>query len=253
MTLLDANCAVGQRMSPTPGELYHPTDLKGELKRVGIAEALVYHFFAKEGSPAIGNQRLMTEVIAHHSNLYPCWVLLPEGAGEMGPVDLLVAQMRQAEVKAVRMFPLFHSFQFNQRVCGSLLSILAKRRIPLIVDYEGQVGTGFNHWDDLAGVLAHYPNLPLILAEPTYSSQRDLYPLLAAFPNLYIDISLFCAHGGIEDLCARFGAERLIFGSGLPTRSAGPPLAMLFYAEINDADKANISGGNLRRLMSVLE
>ena len=247
--LFDANCAVGQRMSPSPGELYRPVELIEELDRVGIKEALVYHMFAKEGSPAVGNKRLMEEIIPLFPQLHPCWVLLPDGTGEMESVEAIIGRMAETRVRVARMFPVFHAFQLNQRVCGSVLSALEDKRIPLIVDYDGQIGADFMRWDELAQVLEHYSNLPLILAEPTYSCQRNLYPLLATYPNLTIDISLFCAHGGIEDLCVHFGAERLIFGTGMPIHAPGPALTMLLYANVSQAEKTLIGSENLHRLM----
>ena len=105
----DGNCGVGQRMTPGPLEWYHPAGLTAELERIGIGKALVYHFFAKEASPQIGNQRLMEEIIPQSPSLHPCWVLLPEGTKEMEPIEQIVARMSEARVGAARMFPVFQA------------------------------------------------------------------------------------------------------------------------------------------------
>ncbi len=55
---------------------------------------------------------------------------------------------------------------------------------------------------------------------------------------------------GIEEICRRFGARRLLFGTGLPFTEAGPSIAQITYAEISDADKRSIAGDNLRKLLA---
>ena len=59
----------------------------------------------------------------------------------------------------------------------------------------------------------------------------------------------FGLFAGLEDFTQRFGAERLIFGTGLPEFAGSGCVAQLLYAEIDDAQKQLIAGGNLKRIM----
>jgi hypothetical protein len=45
------------------------------------------------------------------------------------------------------------------------------------------------------------------------------------------------------------GAGRLIFGSFLPVSDPLVPLGLILDAEMSEADRALIAGGNLRRLI----
>ncbi len=45
------------------------------------------------------------------------------------------------------------------------------------------------------------------------------------------------------------GAERIVFGSHLPSRSLGTELGKVLAAEISEADKRLILGENYRRLL----
>ena len=47
------------------------------------------------------------------------------------------------------------------------------------------------------------------------------------------------------------GAERIVFGSHLPSRSLGTELAKVVGAEISEADKRLILGQNYRNLLNV--
>jgi predicted TIM-barrel fold metal-dependent hydrolase len=48
----------------------------------------------------------------------------------------------------------------------------------------------------------------------------------------------------------RFGNERLLFGTGLPSCDPGGPIARVYYTHGSDADLAAIAHGNLERLLS---
>ena len=53
-----------------------------------------------------------------------------------------------------------------------------------------------------------------------------------------------------QEITRRFGAKRLLFGSGLPVTEAGTSIAQIAYADISDADKRLIAGDNLRALLA---
>ena len=76
------------------------------------------------------------------------------------------------------------------------------------------------------------------------------YPLLARYKNLSIDISAYWMYRGIESICKNFGANRILFGTGLPFYNPGLSLAMLSYSNIGARDKGLIAGDNLRRLIA---
>jgi hypothetical protein len=50
-------------------------------------------------------------------------------------------------------------------------------------------------------------------------------------------------------MCEYFGAERMIFDTGLPTGSATAAVSLICYAEISEEEKALIASGNLERML----
>ena len=97
--------------------------------------------------------------------------------------------------------------------------------------------------------MGDYPELRLVLTDFAYRINRDLYPRLAAYNHLYVETSGLQQHAGIQDVCERFGPERLLFGSRLPTFCAGAAIHALNHAGIEDDARELIGGGNLRRLL----
>ena len=82
-----------------------------------------------------------------------------------------------------------------------------------------------------------------------HSLDRHLRPLMDAFPNLHVDTSYMLVEGLIEELCERYGPERLLFGSAFPDNCSGGALLRLARADIGNEAKTLIAGGNLVGLL----
>lgn len=242
LKFFDCNCQVGRWGTPQPEMATDAAGLAEELAYNQIAEALVYHAFAKELSPSLGNARLGEEIAGFP--LHPCWVAMPHHTGEMPPPKELVDAMLARGVRAVRLFPSFQQFRLAPWCCGELLAELERRKVPVFVDLDQTAG-----WDEIAGVLAAFPVLRLVILRVGYRTDRIIYPLLEKYPRLMIETSGYQTSSGIQTVCRRFGAERILFGTGLPINNAGVSIPMVTYAEISDREKQLIAGDNLRRLL----
>ena len=54
---------------------------------------------------------------------------------------------------------------------------------------------------------------------------------------------------GIEDLCAHFGAERLLLGTGQPRTDGAGIVTALNYADLAEDKRQAIAARNLERLL----
>jgi predicted TIM-barrel fold metal-dependent hydrolase len=251
MNLFDSNCMLGRLSIHTPlGQPFSVTELLAEMDRLGISEALVFHAMALDGHPAEGNERLMRE-IEGQLRLHPCWVLLPT-CGEMPPPAKLVSQMKKRGVRAARMCPVRHRYLFTNGNIGDLLAELERARIPVFVDFDmrswSEEKTDWRSLDELCG---RYPKLPFIVVGEGFGAPRRVFPLWERHRNLYLETSYYQPHQGLSDVARRFGPERLLFGTGLPYKAPGCPLAQLRYDFLTDKQRSAIGGGNLRRLLAV--
>jgi hypothetical protein len=245
MHLFDAYCALGPLTAPTFGQEFPTADaLLAAMAAAQIGEALVYSPLSYEYDPPTGNAWLM-EATAGHANLHPCWVLLPPATQELPAPDLLLEQMRRQNVCAARLCPgpMRNNFSLSDWCSGSLLRALEAARIPLFLDMEEAT------WDGIAGLLASYPRLPVVLTGVTYRVDRYLYPLWEAHDTLYVELSGYQGLHGVEAVVDRFGPERLLFGTHLPVFAPGSAITTLMYARIPDDAKALIAHGNLRHLL----
>ena len=249
LTLFDCNCMVGRWSTFQPGSFYSVEGLLEEMNYCGINEALVFHSLARSYSPAVGNEKLLEEIRGKHQ-LQGCWVLLPHHTGEMPEPETIVETMLSKGVKAARLFPKEHRYSLSEWILGELLTVLEERQIPLLLDF-GNVhwSDSFTDWNAVAELCSKHPKLPVILMHEGQAASRNLYPLLERFENLHLDTSYYFAHRGVEEICEKFGAKHLTFGSGMPIYSAGPPIMVVTYSSISQREKRLIAGENLRKLL----
>jgi len=126
------------------------------------------------------------------------------------------------------------------------LDALHERRMPLIL-WHIEAG-----WTAIRMICETYPELPVIVEgrpQKILYHNRFFYPLLEQCGNLFLELHNFNVYLGIEDIVAKFGAERLIFGSCLPFNDPNTSQMMVTAARIDEGAKRRISRGNLSRLL----
>lgn len=241
----DCNCSIGRSSVLYPGSFHTPEDLVRRMKSYGIGKALIFQSIARDHFPAEGNPILM-EAIENHDELYPCWVVMTHHTGEFPNPSSLQKQLKENNVKAVRIFPSQerHNYSLKLYSAGELFEMLEQHRIPLFVDID-EIG-----WNKIDEILDNFPSLPIILCNTGYRADRYIYPLMQAFPNLYIETSRYLSHLGVEALCKSAGTDRLLFGTGMPLYTGAGAVFFINNLMIEKSEKAKIASGNLQRLLS---
>lgn len=248
--LFDANVSVGRLATRQPSAWVDVDGLRGEMDTLGLQGALVYHSAAVKSDTLTANRLLLGEVRGD-PRIVPCWVALPPSTGELPPPAEWVAELLAGGGRAVRCFPRAHGYQVRQRVLGPLLEELAVHHLPLLLDYEVvHWSERVWEWDHILQICTAYPSLPLILVRPGLMLDRDLYPVLERAANLYLETSYYFPHQGLRALAARFGAERMIWGSGMPTYAPGAAIALLTYSGLTYEQQGLVGSGNLQRLLA---
>ena len=128
---------------------------------------------------------------------------------------------------------------------GKWLDEVSERQIPVLLSIEHGVS-----WPVAYSLLADYPLLTCVLCDTgIWGVDRYTWPLLEQYPNVYLETSLVALEdGGMEAIVRRYGADRLLFGSGFPDRYPESAILQLLHADITLDDRRRIAGGNLKRL-----
>lgn len=250
LVLTDCNVYVGRPAVPRFGPAPVTVDvLLDEFDRLGVDGGLVAHVAAREHSPRLGNDLLVDE-LAGHPRLRPAMTLLPPATAETWRPERVVDELRARDARAVRLFPGhgLHRFPFHPRVLADLLAVLEEARVPTLVDFDlGRRDEA--DWPALYGVAEAFPELPLVLIRPGGRSDRGLYPLLTHFGNVLVETGGYWVHRGLEQVAERFGAHRLVYGSGFPYWTLSGAVHHVATARLSDRDRAAVAGGTLRGLL----
>ncbi len=239
----DVNCAVGD-YSLKQLEYTSASELIQHMDFVGIKKAFVYHLSAQFYHPQKGNGMLLEEIEPYKERLFPCWVLLPTPSQEMEIFSELVERMKTQLAWCVRLYPRLHSFEFTTWNIGDVLDILQSTRVPVLIDVDQL------DFCRLYKICSQFPRLVIILTNPSYYSQRKLYPLMKKFSHVYVETSTYLIYNGLEYLAQNFGSNRILFGTRMPFQDPGPAIARLSYASLNRKDKMMIASESLQRLIN---
>lgn len=244
----DASCWLGQQAAPEFTTADTREALLAQMDRFDIKRALVTHTASRDYDPVLGNDMLVA-AIRGQDRLVGTVVMVPGGTNEHGDVGAALDRYISGGARAVRLFPVLHRFSLADWCAGSLLSAMQERRMPLILWHSE------TSWDALFALTGTYPDLPVII-EGTEGTGRKImyfnrfyYPLLEQRPNVTIELHYMYNFLVLQDIVARFGANRLVFGSYLPLNDPDATMMRVTHAGINDEAKQLIASGNLERLV----
>lgn len=244
MKFIDARCQLGRRGTFREGEPITKAEILELMDRCGIEKAIAYHSIAKEGDMKAGNMELIKDT-QDDARFARQWVAMPSAFGEFMSVDELLAGMKEHSVSSIRLFPKTHGFSLKPYALGKLMAAMAEHKIPVFMTYNE-----LSDQDALYGLLTDYPEVNFVISDISYREERKMFPILQQCKNLRIGTGNYVVHGGVKTVCETFGAERLIFDTGLPTGSATAAVSLIYFAEISQEEKELIAHGNIERMLS---
>ena len=201
---------------------------------------MVYHTCQRYYDPPDGNRLLISEINSS-DRLIPTWSILPSQTGEQPAVREWVARMRQHNVRMLRMYPQNHCYFMDAETWADQMQVYEARRIPIYI--HARLG-------EIRDLLRSFPKLVVITGtQGTNPLDRYAWPLIEKYPHLYFDTSAYFVDGILESFVKRFGASRLLFGTGYPDHAIGGSILMLYQADLSDRDKEAIASKNLERLL----
>ena len=219
-------------------------DLVAEMDYAGIEKAVVWHRTQYDHDATVGNNKLIDGIRGHEDRLIPSWVILPDITDEEYAPNVFFDAMKANGVKTLRAYPEQDRFILCDVTMGEQLNLLSELKIPLYLSPM----FGF---EMIYKVLEEFPDLTVIMSNiGWWPSARLVWPLLHRYPNFYFETGDFSQLRGIEEVCQKFGSERILYGSNFPTNAMAGSIYTLLKAKISEGERENIAHRNMERLLS---
>ncbi|HIF01739.1 MAG TPA: amidohydrolase [Planctomycetes bacterium] len=114
----------------------------------------------------------------------------------------------------------------------------------------GKGSVGESTPSELAELAKRFPEIDFVCAHAGGEWEKGIRAI-RAYPNILAETSGFDATAGFIDMAVRdLGADRIVFGSHLPSRALGTELSKVLNADISDDARKKIFGENLRQLLA---
>jgi len=229
---------------PGVREEVNAEDWLAEMARLSIDRALVRTLPAELDSDIPVSNEMLFRTCSTHKELVPCPVLVPGVGRDFPPAPEQVAAVIEKGGVAGCLRPKEDYWLAAEWASGDLFRALSDRSLPAYC-VESEFGL-----ESIAELAGNHSELPFILAETGYRSQRTLLSLLQTFGNIYLSIgNRYTVSGGIAQIVEIVGAQQLLFGTGFPDSDPMPAITMLMYAEISNEEKVLIGSQNMERLI----
>lgn len=246
MKFIDSNIYLGRDVHGFYKSASSASEMLKIMDGLNIEKAVAWHITQHDYSPAEGNIAL-AKTISGSNRLLGCWTILPAQTEEVIKKDFF-EQMKKNRIVAIRVFPVQQRFILSKAVFGKVFNEMMKRNIPLMLSLRKDAVT----WEMIYSLLKEYPELLCILCDiGIWGVDRYTFPLLENHRNVYLETSLLSLNEGSFDLVVKkYGAERLVFGSGFPERYPEAAMLDLIHANISETDKIKIAYKNMENIIS---
>ncbi len=219
-------------------------DLKKMFEEFSIEGALVSHWEGVTVSAQDGNRALIECREQLTEGVYTIWTGLPLIPHEQAPLP--GTGEADPHIRGVRLFPKTHHYLLTSWSVGGLCEWCMEYRIPLFI-WHVEVD-----WQHLHMLAQTYPDLTIIVEsqwQKILYQNRNLYGIMSANKNIYLEISNFAGPDFITHAVHAFGSDRLLYGSFLPVNGAYTAMGMIIDADLSLEEKRLISGGNIKRVL----
>jgi predicted TIM-barrel fold metal-dependent hydrolase len=199
-----------------------------------------------------GNEEVEEEVRGHRDRLIPFAVINPFYAGWRDDLRICHEQFGMA---GLRLYPKWHNYELSSPCCRELVEAATERgmviSIPIRAEDNRQRSWLLNVPDvpmeDIVELVKAHPKARFVLLNGIGYTRCPLGKKDNGLPSNYaIELSRLSATLANElgRLITNLGAERVMFGTGMPFKYPDPALVKMEVLDASEADKEKIRSQN---------
>jgi hypothetical protein len=165
-------------------------------------------------------------------------------------------------MKGLRLYPKWHNYALTDRCCLDLIDAATERGMLISIPFRAEDNRQRTWLVDVKDVTAA-EIVPLVKAKPKakflllggvgFSGSPLGNPKSGLPANYWIEISRLSAvvDNEIGKLVGTLGADRVVFGTGMPFNAPDPSLVKMEVAGLGKEDKEKIFAKNAARLLAL--
>ncbi|HWA96593.1 MAG TPA: amidohydrolase family protein [Terracidiphilus sp.] len=228
-----------------------PSRMLQLMAKNGIEQAVICHTGAIFDDWDKANNEALAAAQADH-RLIPFVCLNPVISGEQ--MVAVMKTYKQRGCRGIRLYPQHHHYRLSEPVAETMLATAEQLGLPVVLSVRIIMQWGLPTLDtgEISAAVRKFPKVQFVLSGTNYGESRWLYELMDSAPNVSAEISAMEGFRAVQEVVARFGAKRILFGAGTPLQYPACNVAKMNVTQLSADDREAIASGNARRLMGLL-
>jgi predicted TIM-barrel fold metal-dependent hydrolase len=237
----DVNAYFGKACTGA-GDFATLRDRLDHMDRLGISRALVWNTESTQNHALSSNQAMLDELSrtpGAAGRIFPALSITNLMVYERDGIASLARQLKVMPCRALRFTNVGRRLTLMQ--LEPIVRPLRSLKPFIVLKYDQAAGA------DILEFAATFPEIKLVVTDFMWGSCVGVFELMRRRKNILCDTSWLHSFGAVELVVKHFGADRLIFGTGLKSHS-GAAMGALARADLTATQRRQIACGNLDRL-----
>jgi len=245
MGAIDVHCYLGRSLFGTSSSV---GSILRDMDRLDIETSVLVTARPRGYRLEPGNRRVAAAVAAN-PNRFMGWCRVDPWQGARAVAELRRG-VGELGLRGLFLHPWEENFPVDGELVEPLVAAAGELGVPvMVVGGHVRVSTAWQ----IADLAGRHPTVTFVATSAgqiniSGAALHEAEVMLAEHDNVLAETSGIYREDFIEDMAARFGAGRILWGSGSPVFSRAFEIKRGEWAHLNDEDRAAILGGNARRL-----
>lgn len=252
LMVIDAHChiypdKIADKAAHSTGRFYSlPTTYDGKVStllengaKAGIDKFIVQSVATTPKQVSSINKFIAAEVAAHPDKLYGLGTLHPDSEDIRADVEELVS----LGLGGVKLHPDIQQFKLDDYRCLKIYELCEEFKLPVLL-HTGDSRYDYSNPNRLIPILDIYDKMVVVGAHfGGWSMWDEASKLLADRENFYVDCSssfYALSDAKIREIIARYGVDRVLFGTDYPMWSVETDLKRFYFLGYNKEDSDKI-------------
>lgn len=245
--IFDVSAYLGEFGHFWPVEVTSAEGLIGLMDKFGVDRAAICSLNSILYDCTEGNEEVVEATKQHPNRFVGITTLYPHDQKRLVEFENSIDKYG---MKGLELQPHYHQYELNDGTIDPFLEVAIKRKVPVFIPLCLSMNFNFPRvkMSEVSRLVNTYPEATYIIGKFSYEIEEVLR-LMKQHDNVFVETSGLQLMYGIERLVEEVGAERILFGSGMPIQEVGPALAKIRKAEIKGEERELILEGNAVTLL----